>query len=99
MLSIIGTAAASLFAGGGIMSALGQIFVAVIAGMFQLISTLASSAAGRWFLAACMLLAVFCWQRHYYIGMGRDAEAAFRQQIVQTETAKLRASCQAARKR
>lgn len=87
------------FTGGGIVSSLLSIVLAVIQGIFAIITALCNSFEGRLFLAVCLLAGGFLWQRHYYIGAGRDIEAAFRAQLIQVETAKIRAACAPGRRR
>lgn len=87
------------FTGGGIVSSLLSIILAVIQGVFGIITTLCNSFEGRAFLAVCLLAGGFFWQRHYYIGLGRDAEAAYRTQLIQIEVSKAKAACPAAGRR
>jgi hypothetical protein len=87
------------FTGGGLVQSLLSIILAVIQGIFGIITTLCNSFEGRLFLAVCLLAGGFFWQRHYYIGLGRDTEAAFRTQLVQTEVNKAKAACPAAGRR
>jgi hypothetical protein len=87
------------FTGGGLVQSLLSIILAVIQGVFGIITTLCNSFEGRLFLAVCLLAASFFWQRHYYIGLGRDTEAAYRVQLIQTEVNRAKAACPAAKRR
>jgi len=91
---------AGLFAPGAFISSFGSIVAALITGIFSVITALASSAAGRWFLAACLVFMLWLGVRYYYIQEGRDLEAAYRTALVRAEVIKeVAAKCPASARR